>query len=68
MSEDWSSQAFLAANNSTCDTKDNCNPMSQFGLIDYATLYKTIENLSSSTSELDILLTNFFKSVFFFTS
>ncbi|XP_060775062.1 tubulin beta-1 chain isoform X1 [Neoarius graeffei] len=40
----------------------NFNTMSEFCLID-ETLEKTVQNLSSSTSELDTLPTNFFKSV-----
>ncbi|KAL2088527.1 hypothetical protein ACEWY4_015426 [Coilia grayii] len=37
--------------------------MPTFDLVDYETLEKTVQNLSSSTSELDILPTIFFKSV-----
>ena len=37
--------------------------MSEFSLIDFEILEKTVQNLNSSTCELDILPTSFFKSV-----
>ncbi|XP_062379523.1 uncharacterized protein LOC134068036 [Sardina pilchardus] len=40
------------------------NLMSEFNLIDYETLEKTVQILSSSTCVLDTLPTNFFKTVF----
>jgi hypothetical protein len=40
------------------------NLMSEFSLIDYETLEKTVQNLSPSTCVLDTLPTNFFKTVF----
>ncbi|KAL2083495.1 hypothetical protein ACEWY4_021268 [Coilia grayii] len=43
--------------------RGDLNLMPTFDLVDYETLEKTVQNLSSSTSELDILPTNFFKSV-----
>lgn len=43
--------------------RDELNTLSNFNLVDRDTLEKTVQSLSSSTSELDILLTSFFKYV-----
>jgi len=49
-------------------TRGAPHSMSVFSLVDAETLRKTVESLSSSTCELDILPTSFLKSVIHITT